>query len=241
MLIPRAQQKEHVKKIEQTVIDFLAEEIYSTKENLMMIMGITTRQGFVKAIKRLIEPGYVQEHTIRVLGSMMKVYGITYAGLGVAFADEPYHKSKAFQASRISQWTMAHHLGLQKCRLIFEQQYPGCRWTNGDYLDVSKSEKRPDALLKIDGKKYAIEFERTFKSQKRYQGIMASYLKKHSQIQAEKVLYISENQSMATKLKSCFKGIDYVNIEQKRYRLEPRHYDRFTFVSLDNVANLALS
>ena len=188
MLIPRDQQKEHIQKLEQRVINFLAEEIYSTKENLMVLMGIKTRQGFVKAMKRLKEPGYIQEHPISILGSTVKVYGITYSGLGLAFLDKPYTQSKAFQPGRVSQWTMAHHIGLQKCRLILEHKHPECHWVNGDYLDVSKSEKRPDAIVEIAEKKYAIEFERTFKSQKRYQDIMASDLKKNSQIQADKII-----------------------------------------------------
>lgn len=105
--------------------------------------------------------------------------GITSDGLAVVLTPDDKIFPPRFEPSKITGWTLEHHLDNQAARLILEKK-GASGWINGDratFLSQYQVKHRPDGLIILPGSTViAIETERRLKTRARYQSIIASHL-----------------------------------------------------------------
>ncbi len=105
--------------------------------------------------------------------------GITSDGLAAVLTPNDKIFPARFEPSKITGWTLEHHLDNQAAGLILEKK-GASGWINGDrasFLSQYQVKHRPDGLLTLpDGNVIAIETERRLKTRARYQSIIASHL-----------------------------------------------------------------
>src|SRR6185312_6901653 len=153
------------------------EELWSTARVLGEVMGLRARQAVHRSLQQLKDAELLRRQTYTILGHPLTIWGITAHGQACAFdpaTEEPV--SAYFEPSRVSALTLAHAIDVQKLRVAAERA--GWKdWKNGDRLRAVRDGKRPDAIaVSPRGIRTAIECERTMKTTKRYEVILAHYL-----------------------------------------------------------------
>jgi len=219
---------------------FLRQHIWSSQAVLQKVMGLESRQAAHKTLSQMEIIGLVRSHQFNALGGDITLWGITPHGQVMAFDPEnesPY--SAYFEPSRVSEQAIRHQLDLHNLRLEAE----ACgwsNWTDGDRLGVlEKSAKRPDALVKdLQGLKLAIEVERTFKTIRRYESILVSYLKMLRAGQISKVVWVSPTQDISDRLKKLITGIKFVIVAGQKVQIDPlKHHANLHFCSYADWPN----
>ena len=173
------------------VLRFLREELWSTASVLGEVIGIRARQAVHRSLQQLENAGLLRRHTYTIFGHPLTIWGITAHGQACAFdpaTEEPV--SAYFEPSRVSGLTIAHAVALQKLRVAAERA--GWKdWKNGDRLGAVRDGKRPDAIaVSPEGIRTAIECERTMKTTKRYEVILAHYLQSLRRGQLARVVWL---------------------------------------------------
>lgn len=88
----------------------------------------------------------------------------------------------------------------------------------------------PDAVATSpEGLTVAVEVERSAKTPKRYQAIMADYLQMRKAGTVSVVHYVCETDRLAAGLARLFQAIQTVNIKGVEVALKPEHYEAFKF------------
>jgi hypothetical protein len=229
---PAARQLRALEKRQQ-VLRFLRQEIWSCQDILGDVMGVQTRTAAHKNLARMEAEGLLRRHRIEVLGgSAITLWGITSHGQAMAF--DPASETPVaayFEPSRVAEITIRHELDLQRLRLKAERAgWTG--WTNGDRLpELLKGGKRPDAMaISPEGLRTAIEIERTMKTSKRYEQILASYLMALKAEQLDRVVWLSPTEDFARRLRAIVLGLRSVTVQGRRFAVEPpRHHGPLSF------------
>jgi hypothetical protein len=132
---------------------------------------------------------------------------------------------------------MEHDLDVQRARLAARRA--GWNGWQGDgtlhrQANVDKWKKIPDAIaVSPHGETIAIEVERTAKTTKRYEGVVAEYLQMIKAGVVERIDYVCPTPGMAPRLAGLFGRIEAVPIGGKRWEITAEHRARFRFFSLD--------
>lgn len=96
------------------------------------------------------------------------------------------------------------------------------------------SGKRPDAMATSPaGLRTAIEIEieRTIKTSKRYEQVLASYLMSLKSEQVQQVVWLSSTDDLAVHLRVIVLGIRSVMIQKQRFTVAPqKHHGRLSFL-----------
>lgn len=94
------------------------------------------------------------------------------------------------------------------------------------------SGKRPDAMATSPaGLRTAIEIERTIKTSKRYEQVLASYLMSLKSEQVQQVVWLSSTDDLAVHLRVIVLGIRSVMIQKQRFTVAPqKHHGRLAFL-----------
>ena len=141
-----------------------------------------------------------------------------------------------FEPTRISEQLIRHQLDLQKLRI--KAELVGWQdWQDGDRLGaLSKSTKRPDAItLNDNGVKVAVECERTFKTVKRYEQILLSFLLLIKNNTISEVVWVSPTQDIAKRLEVLVKSIKKLKIAGQVVQIDPiKHHAHIHFCSYAN-------
>jgi len=216
------------------VLRFLRQHLWSTQDILQQVMGLLSRQAAHKSLVAMEQEGNLRRHTFFSLGGRVTIWGITCQGQAMAF--DPGTEqivSATFDPNRVSEQTIHHQLDLQCLRLAAEKA--GWRdWVDGDRLGESKTfQKRPDALLAApDGRRVALECERSFKSLKRYQSILLMYLQLIKLGEINCVVWVSPTPEMAARLKAIMTSITEFRFNGQTLHVSPdRHHLNLHFVS----------
>ena len=217
----------------QQILRFLRQEIWSSQDILGMVMGIRSRTTTHKNLVRLEAEGILKKHTITGLGGgTVALWGITSHGQTMSFdpaTEEPI--SAYFEPGKVAEVTVKHALDLQRLRVIAESAgWHG--WINGDRLsNLLKGGKRPDAIvISPDGTKTAIEIERTIKTTKRYEQILASYLMSLKAGEVHQVVWLAPTTEIALRLQAIVFSIRTVTIQKQRFPIDPdKHHARLFF------------
>lgn len=235
-----ADRKKRQQEKQNAVLSFLRQHLWSSQNILQEVMHLESRQAAHKTLSQLQGEGLVRSHQHLALGGKLTLWGITPHGQAMSFdpkTEEPC--SAYFEPSRISEQNIRHQLDIQKLRVDAEV-FGWHSWTDGDRLGgLVKEAKRPDAIAKnAQGLNIAIECERTFKTIKRYEQILVSYLKLLRAGQIEKVVWVSPTQDMADRLHKMFTGIKYVKVAGQKVLIDPiKHHVNLHFCSYENWPN----
>jgi hypothetical protein len=232
-LLPKAARDARQNAKRGLVLRFLREELWSTASVLGEVMGIRARQAVHRSLQQLENAGLLRRHTYTIFGRPLTIWGITAHGQACAFdpaTEEPF--SAYFEPSRVSELTLAHAIDVQKLRVVAERA--GWKdWTNGDRLGAIRDGKRPDAIaVSPEGVRTAIECERTMKTTKRYEVILAQYLQSLRREELARVVWLCPDTDMAARLRRIVTGIRTVPVAGQRVAIEPaRHHAPLRFLS----------
>lgn len=233
-LLPHDQRQLRVALKRQDLLNFLSHEIFTSSEIAGVIMGLKSRQAAHKSLSQFEREGLVRREAI-LLPDFTKrtVWGITSHGLGWA-VDPTAAKlagCRVFEPSRVGAGVLRHTLDVQKIRIAAERA-GWSAWQAGDRISKwAKNAKRPDAIARdCFGRLTAIEVERTFKSLKRYQVILAEYLQLIKQGSVDRVVWVSPEESFVARLKSIITSISEVPVAGQKIKIDPsKHHINLFF------------
>lgn len=217
---------------------FLKEETYSDMSTLMQASGINDKRNFYRFIEGFIKSELVKKHIFCGMGGKISLWGITQQGIAVALQpNEPF--PNAFEPSKLSGWSLQHHLLNQKIRLTLEKK-GATNWLNGDrkhFLSLFKVKHRPDGVATHpNGQRFAIETERRIKTRVRYQEIMKSHLLARTNEDWFFVYYVVPDDQMKLALITLFSSITFLTFNGRPMTLEAKHRNIFKFYTIDELA-----
>ncbi|MCB5207799.1 MobC family replication-relaxation protein [Methylovorus mays] len=214
------------------ILEWLKGEGYSTTSILCRVLGLKDRATRL-TLGRMAADGLVSLHEVEGLGGAVKIWGITAHGAAMA-ADITNPDFTYFEPGRLSQSTIQHSLAVQEARLHLVEH--GWRnWITDRQCHQLHARdgwlKIPDALATDpEGKYVAIEVERTFKTIKRYQSIISSYLQMVAARKIERIDYICPIQGMAPRLEALFQSIRTVPVKGQTAAITKEHLSNFRFI-----------
>lgn len=221
---------------ERQILRFLRDQIWSVSEILSDVAKVKARQTIHETLVRMEKTELIERHHLQTLAGKKTIWGITNNGQMHAIdpdSDEAPNQNY-FEPSRISESTAHHHLGIQKIRLAGERN-GWYNWIDGNRLKASsKDGKRPDALMNSpDGIRFSIEFERSFKTIKRYEAILSTYLQLIKQGDIDAVVWICPDEKVLKRLKRILLGIKKVNVKGQSVLIDPdRHHAKLHFTTI---------
>lgn len=226
------------------LLNFLKEETYSDFRNLMVLFDFKDHKSLYTLLAKVIKMGCIQKAVFENRTGKISLWGITNDGIAVILSADNKVFPSRFEPSRITGWTLEHHLDNQLARLILEKKGATC-WINGDrstFLSQYQTTHRPDGLITLpSGKIIAIETERRLKTKARYQSIMASHLVARTREQWFYVLYIVPDLQKKRALSVMFESIKHVITNNQPVTLEAKHRNVFRVLTLDDLKQLDLS
>lgn len=226
------------------LLNFLKEETYSDLKTLMVLFGYKNDRTLSKLLLKTERMGLIQKHIYESHLVRLSVWGITLDGLAETLTSQDKVMPNHFQPTRISSWTLDHHLDNQVTRILLERN-GATDWINGDrpgFLSQYSSKHRPDGLINLpDGRKIAVETERSLKTKARYQSIMASHLTARTKREWFYVFYVTPDEARKRTLQLIFNSITHVISNKQRVPLEAKHRDVFRFYTVEELKKLSLA
>ncbi|AYC18363.1 hypothetical protein DZA65_01469 [Dickeya dianthicola] len=225
------------------LLNFLKEETYSDFKTLMLLFDFKNHKPLYLLLAKVIKMGWVQKHEFDTRTGKTSLWGITSDGLAVVVKPNDDIFPARFEPSRLTGWTLEHHLDNQAARLILEKK-GATGWINGDrstFLNQYQVKHRPDGLITLpDGQVIAVETERRLKTKARYQSIIASHLLARIHKHWMYVFYIVPDPQKKRALELLFAGIKHVIVNHQPIPLEVRHRNVFRIYTLDELRQLEL-
>ena len=222
------------------VLRFLRQVLWSSQQILQVVMKLQSRQAAHKSLVQMEQAGLIKSHTFDALGGKLNLWGVTAHGQTMAFnldTEKPY--SAYFEPTRISEQLIRHQLDLQKLRIKAET-HGWEDWLDGDRLGIlNKNTKSPDAIVSNNnGLKVAVECERTFKTVKRYEQILLSYLLLIKNNTISEVVWVSPSQDIAKRLEVLVKSIKKLKLAGQIVQIDPaKHHKNLYFCSYEDWPN----
>lgn len=195
-------------------LDFLSDEVYTNRQILKEVTGITSNQGIGHFIKRLEKLGFAKAINLPSVEEPNKTYkiiGITSQGM----AECDHIDRRGFELSKLKHSQLLHKFLCQKIHLkaiADNNEFISGRWLTDEWFG-GKNTKRPDAIIiTLDNQKLAIEAERTIKSKYRYEQIIVQYLKMIKSGSIHKIVYVMPDDNKLRMVKKAMKSIKSVTI-----------------------------
>lgn len=126
----RERQTRHREKIQQ-LLNFLKEETYSDFKTLMLLFGFRDHKLLYSLLSKVVGMGLIHKHVLVSRTMTISLWGITSDGLAVVLTPNDALFPARFEPSKITGWTLEHHLDNQAARTILEQK-GASGWVNGD-------------------------------------------------------------------------------------------------------------
>ena len=231
------------KKIKR-LLNFLKEETYSDFKTLMLLFGFRDHKSLYTLLAKTERMELIQKYVFKSRTMKMSLWGITSDGLAIVLTSDDDIFPARFEPSKITGWTLEHHLDNQVARIILEQK-GAVGWINGDrstFLSRYQVNHRPDGLITLPGGTViAIETERRLKTKVRYQSIIASHLLARTRKQWIYVFYIVPDPQKKRALELLFSNIKYVIVNHQHIPLEERHWDVFRIYTIAEIKQLELN
>lgn len=226
------------------LLQFLKEEIYSDFKTLMFLFDYKNKMPLYRLLDKVERMGLIQKHVFESRASKMALWGITNDGQTVVLTADDKVFPARFEPSKITGWSLDHHLDNQLTRLILEKK-GATNWVNGDrstFLSQYRVKHRPDGLITLpDGRVIAIETERRLKTKARYQSIMASHLLARTDSHWFYVFYVVPDEQKKQALKLIFDSVPHVMVNNQHVTLEEKHRNVFRFYTLDELKEIELT
>lgn len=229
MLIPAAEQKERIARKRDTLLKFLASEGFSSLPILAEILQLG-KPATCKTLQQLAKLGMVSSQDVPAGAGMLKVYFLTAHGRAMAAnPDEIDIGWRDVEVSRIAASTIGHALDCQRLRLTLEAS-GWANWKTDRQLHQMQLPKVPDGLASTPhGQLAAVEVERTIKTKKRYQAILAEYILMINRQQIAQVHYFCPAAGVAERVEKIFKSIERIVVKGNSLPVQPQWLDRFYF------------
>lgn len=212
------------------VLRFLREVLWSSQDVLQHVMKLQSRQSAHKSLKQMESLGLIKHHVYDALGGRLTLWGITQHGQMLAFnLGEETAYSSYFEPSRVSEQLIRHQLDLHQLRISAEAS-GWSQWRDGDRLGkLSKNVKRPDAIAfnSKHGVIVGVECERSFKTQKRYQEILLSYLRLLRDQKLQEVVWVSPTDDFAKRLEVLIKSIKQIRSGGQATTIDLQKYHKY--------------
>jgi DNA-binding PadR family transcriptional regulator len=195
------------KQHEFTVISFLSSEPFITAEIATLLFGFSSPKSVYKVLNQLIKKEILLKRDICTgLGkSPVRIFSLTH--YGKAMAEEVMGMTIKQQSSKISETMIPHTIDVQKVKVILtKRKYSNRIGENQIPPSIQSSlNHRPDAIVTHpNGRVVAFEMERTLKSTKRYQSILAGFYNAIQKDDIQGVLYVCNHEQLERVLKRTF-------------------------------------
>lgn len=225
----------------QQILHFLKEQIWSVPEILADVIKVKSRQTIYETLTQMEQDGLLARHYLKTIAGRKVIWGITSQGQIMAWDPDSNQgpSTNYFEPLRVAETTAHHHLGIQKIRLAAEQK-GWFDWVDGNSLkNIEKDSNRPDGLITSPlGYKFAIEYERSFKTIKRYESILCNYLQALKQGQMDMVVWICPDLRSKKRLERIILSIQRVNIKGKSIPVDPaKHHSKLLFSTIEEWPN----
>ena len=238
----KERQTRHTEKI-KILLNFLKEETYSDFKTLMMLFGFKDHKSLYTLLTKIERMGLIQKYVLAARTIKISLWGITCDGIAVVLTPDDKMFPARFEPSRITGWTLEHHLDNQVARIILEKK-GAYGWVNGDrstFLSRYKVNHRPDGLITLpDGTVIAIETERRLKTKARYQSIIASHLLARTSKHWMYVFYVVPDSKKKCGLELLFSSVKHVIVNHQHIPLEERHRNVFRIYTIAELKQLEL-
>ncbi|MDY7544624.1 MobC family replication-relaxation protein [Glaciimonas sp. CA11.2] len=213
------------------ILHFLRDETWSNFANLTSITKLSEPATF-KTLQQMERDQMIFRHKVPEL--RLSLWGITSQGLAFSWDEaEAMEVRQYFEPSKVSIMTIHHYLDVQRARLAAERA-GWSNWIPGHCLPMN-IKKRPDAVATDpQGRTIAIEVERSIKTLKRYEVIMAIYLQSIKRGDYAMVHYVCPHPEFAPRLSRIFGLIKSVPVAGERVPITDRHLARFPVFALEN-------
>ena len=234
-------QTRNSEKIRQ-LLNFLKEETYSDFKTLMQLFSFRDHKSLYSLLAKMERMGLIQKHMLESRTIKISLWGITSDGLAAVLTPNDKIFPARFEPSKITGWTLEHHLDNQAARLILEKK-GASGWINGDrasFLSQYQVKHRPDGLLTLpDGNVIAIETERRLKQ----------YPHEFSGGQLQRIMIamalinepdVVPDPQKKRALELLFDSIRHVIINHQHIPLEERHRRVFRIYTFDELKHLSL-
>ena len=215
------------------VLRFLREEIYSTAQMLQQLLGARALQGVHRTLQGMERDGLLTSEIVTTpAGRQVQLWGITPHGQGLAtdFDAGETLPDRAYERGRVGLTVLQHTLDIQSMRIKCERT-GWTDWQAGDRLTKwTAGQGRPDALATDpNGFRWAVEIERSIKTRKRYESILADRLKAIHQGRFDRCAWLSPDAQIRRIVEVTILSIDSVPVGGRREGIEERHREKLLF------------
>lgn len=232
LLRSRAEIAARVDAKRQRLVDWLKAEVYTDYQTAALVLGCTPATAF-KAVTAMQRDGLLDRHAV----GRMSVWSISLAGQ-IEYLGDGDDPLAVFDA-RVSEITVQHTLAVQQARIAAERA-GGTNWMAERAIrrEAAKAKaaggaspwlKVPDGVITLAGRRVAVEVERSPKTPKRYEAIMAEYLQMRRAGVIDAVHYVCRSEKLAVGLKRMFRAVDKVTIKGTAIPLKEEHLACFEF------------
>lgn len=221
------ERQKRIEQKKQALLSWLADFTWTTPELAGQVMGLSTRAGINKTLKRLQSEQLIKEAFITLADNRdLRVIGITPNGLLWSDESPTAIDKTCFDPNRVAQSTIIHRLDVQRCRIKLGNH--GSKWIseNSYSKDITY---RPDAIFEGGGKTIALELERTAKTKKRYQQIVTQHLRQINNGSYQVVHYVSTVPGFAMRLERLFTSITKLPVRGQQVLFSDELRERFKF------------
>ena len=213
---------------------YLFEEKHIFIDDLLDFMELKYESSKRRRLSKLKKNGYIKyegdpvnyKHFVFPTKKAKTVYEIKYKELKnevkmrsnslIKYVDPDKYKI----ADSIDINSYIHDRKLTQLRFKMEEM--GVDYWQTETTYYNKYKKNPDAIFELSNRKYAVEFERTFKDKNRYKKIFEKY-SKVEKIDFSSIIYFTTEKEIFERLYSLIKNISVAGIDyngwQKEYRL----------------------
>ena len=238
--------------VRMTLLEFLKDEIYTTIDIVCELCGYSTKRGAEMMLKKIENEGYIKSIRRNLYSAHgQKVYGITTSGVSFCTPEnEMPDKPKVFLPYKLNLSQFEHKVKIQKIRIGLSN----IGREIGDINDFPFKAKLPDLItvdMKLsnensDSTEYVncYEMELTIKSIPRYRKIIMDYettdyrfkgsekdyKTNFRKLLLKNVIWITESEDSAKKLKSIFNNL--IRSFNSNIRIDVNHQ----FVSFDTIS-----
>lgn len=216
------------------VLRWLRLNTWSTADVLRQVTESGSRQAIHTLLQALCVDGLVRKAVIPgEFGPSVFVWGITAHGAAIAARDNEPIAARTFEPSKVSTTTLGHSLDVQLMQLRAERA--GWKW-QPIFGEFSRSEaKYADAIgVRPDGRKVAIELERTVKTVKRYTEILIAHLAARKEGKWEWVYYLSPDEVICDRVQRAFQEIKRARWRGQIIEITSAHRVPFRFFSYND-------
>ena len=237
-LLPPAERKRRGEENRQAILTFLRDERWTHIDVIQALLGHKSPQAIYRILGKMAVEGLVSKAEIPVAYNRpVAIWGITVHGLAMSWGlDEAVEPRKPFEPSKVAPTMMQHKVDLQLLK-VRALRSGWASWIDGSLLGWRKSEwKVPDAVaIDPQGRKTAIEVERTVKSKKRYAEIIVSHLESKREGRWERIVYLCPTRDIAARIEREFQSITHAKYKGQVFELQDGHRASFVFLGYDQL------